>query len=92
MQRAYWLRLYYGITLAQYAAMFKRQKGRCALCLTKKVGQRRKKNLCVDHDHKTGRVRGLLCFRCNRALGLFQDDPKILRRVLRYLKGSHGIP
>jgi hypothetical protein len=61
------------------------QGGRCAIC--GKVPRSRR--LAVDHDHKTGEVRGLLCasgdFGCNKGLGYFNDDPELLRRAYEYL-------
>lgn len=56
----------YGITLEEYASLYDEQGGRCALCGGESNGRGR---LAVDHDHETGRVRGLLCFSCNTALG-----------------------
>ena len=41
---------------------------------------------CIDHDHKTGKIRGVLCPNCNRALGLFQDNVEILKEAIRYLE------
>jgi hypothetical protein len=80
VQRANRLKREYGLTMAQYDAMHQEQDGKCQIC---KV---RKDRLCVDHDHKTGRVRGLLCHHCNRAIGLLQDSPAYLRRAAEYLE------
>lgn len=71
----------YGLTLADYNDMLARQRGRCAICqkpFHSKPG--------VDHDHATGRVRGLLCSFCNTGIGLFHDDPDILRAAITYLE------
>jgi hypothetical protein len=58
------------------------QDGRCAICRKKPQTGRR---LSVDHDHKTGEVRGLLCTLCNQGLGYFKDDPGRLGAALEYL-------
>jgi hypothetical protein len=81
------LRTSYGITVDDYDRMFKMQRGRCAICGTTDPGQG-KKNLCVDHCHKTKVVRGLLCHTCNRALGLLSDSVKVLEKAATYLKGE----
>lgn len=73
----------YGITLEEYDKMDKEQNRRCAICLEFCITGRR---LAIDHDHKTGRVRGLLCAKCNRALGMFGDSPQTLQRAIEYLK------
>jgi hypothetical protein len=75
----------YGITLADYDQMLKRQKGVCAIC-KKPETHSRQRRLSVDHNHETGEVRGLLCARCNRALGMFNDNPDLLRSAARYLR------
>lgn len=87
------LRRRYGITLEQYAAMRDAQGGKCAACgggadsvsESRGVAKVRPYWLMVDHDHATGAVRGLLCGRCNRALGLVADDPARLQGLLAYL-------
>ncbi len=76
----------YGLTVEDHAAMVERQGNRCAICKTEHRG--RGKRLHVDHDHETGRVRGLLCGPCNVSLGGFRDDPKLLRSALKYLKST----
>lgn len=76
----------YGLTLLQYDLMLKTQGGGCKICGKKTPkGQGR---FHVDHDHKTGKIRGLLCQHCNIMLGLGQDDPKILVAAAHYLNAQ----
>jgi hypothetical protein len=73
----------YGITLNEYMEMFNEQKGNCAIC-----GRNQKmfkKRLCVDHCHKTKKVRGLLCPSCNMSLGKFKNI-EILESAINYLR------
>lgn len=79
--RATHLKSLYGITLDTYAQLLAAQGGTCAACDRHPDGERHKV-LHVDHDHKTGAIRGLLCSRCNTALGLVEDDPVRLHRYL----------
>ena len=72
----------YGMTLADYERMLKRQGSVCAIC--KRAGV----PLCVDHCHTTGEIRGLLCHRCNLALGCSCDDPEILLAAAAYLRAG----
>lgn len=89
------LRKHYGIGFADYQRMFEQQKGVCAICFRPeiRVDHRTKKvsRLAVDHDHKTGAVRQLLCHTCNSGLGAFGDDPVRLRAALAYLE-RHAAP
>jgi hypothetical protein len=80
--REYHLGRKYGLTVEQYEAMLAAQGGGCAIC-----GRPPREDIAlhVDHDHATGAVRGLSCFRCNNALGDFNDDPALLRKALDYL-------
>ena len=72
-----------GITLDQYEIMLKNQNGVCAICNhVSKDGRQ----LCVDHCHKTGKIRGLLCSACNTTLGFMEDDVKRLFSAIKYLK------
>jgi hypothetical protein len=74
----------YGITLDGYNEMFLQQEGCCAVC--KKHQSELDKALCVDHDHETGGVRGLLCFNCNAGLGNFKDNSTLLGYAISYLE------
>lgn len=74
----------YGIAVSEYEKLYAEQGGACAGCgYQPKPGGRR---LAVDHDHKTGAVRGLLCWRCNTLLGWAKDSPRTLRRLADYLE------
>lgn len=71
----------YGISIEDYDLLVLKQGGSCKICGV--VGDPYK--LFVDHDHKTGRVRGLLCGKCNFGIGQFNDDPQLLSRAAEYL-------
>ncbi len=73
----------FGITIAEYNALFSSQKGACAIC--HKSPDQNKKRLAVDHCHNTKKVRGLLCSTCNQGIGLFKDDVKLLQSAILYL-------
>lgn len=80
------LRKKYGISLADYEAMLQSQDGGCAIChVPEKEAHKASEYLCVDHDHATGKVRGLLCSDCNRGLGCFRDTPALLTESAKYL-------
>jgi hypothetical protein len=81
----YHRRFRYGLSAAEYEALLARQGGRCAACRRK---PKRKRRLEVDHCHVTGRVRGLLCNRCNTMLGMGDDDPDRLRAGIAYLEAA----
>lgn len=72
----------YGITAEDFASLLRKQRGVCAICNQSCSTGRQ---LAVDHDHATGKVRGLLCSRCNRGLGHFKDDVLQLQAALAYL-------
>lgn len=71
----------YGITPEERKKIATKQKHRCKIC-------RRKVALVIDHCHKTGKVRGLLCIKCNSYLGHFKDDPRLFERAISYLRGE----
>lgn len=71
----------YNLSIEDYNRMFKVQKGKCAIC-----GGTIK--LCVDHDHRANKVRGLLCYGCNMYLGYIKDNCKILSSAIKYIKSN----
>lgn len=71
----------YGISREAVDGLKKGQNRKCGICT--KEGR-----LCVDHDHKTGTIRGLLCHRCNGALGTFGDSIEGIKRALNYLESA----
>lgn len=83
----------YGMTVEKYNALLEKQGHRCAICRGNKIDKGRKRRFCVDHDHTTGIIRGLLCNRCNRVLGMIQDSPVLLRALEHYvsLNGSEQV-
>ena len=74
----------YGVTNEEFEEMCEAQGGICAIC-QREPGQL---GLCIDHDHETGEVRGVICSPCNSGLGLFQDDPEFLRAAAAYIEDS----
>ena len=78
----------YGISLAEYDVMLEAQNGVCAICSTDTPGG--KGRFVVDHCHTNGHVRKLLCNRCNLALGLVEDQPSLLAKMITYLGENDG--
>lgn len=84
------LRIVHSITVEEYIELLIRQDGTCAICGEPPAGKR----LCVDHDHSCcpgikhckNCIRGLLCVRCNRSIGLFEDDSELLEKAANYLR------
>ena len=75
----------YGITWDDYVSMFDNQGGCCAICKSDNNKNTRTNKMFVDHCHETGKVRGLLCSKCNHGLGHFNDDTDLLKQAIRYL-------
>lgn len=75
----------YGITLEQYENLIEIQGRKCAICQEERLYDSRSFRPHIDHCHKTGIVRGILCGGCNMGLGALKDDPKIVQRALSYL-------
>ena len=76
----------YKMTTSQYFEMLSSQNNVCAICGKNEEHRR----LAVDHDHKTGKVRSLLCGRCNPAVGFLLDDPALAEKFVAYLKLHNG--
>jgi len=81
------LKRMYGLTIEEYDAILMSQGGLCLICHTDTPGGRGRFH--VDHDHDTGKIRGLLCHGCNIAIGHMREDPRILRSAADYLE-YHG--
>lgn len=91
-QRHYGLKRFYGIDLAKYQEMLLAQNGVCAICKKPEtsVVNGKIKPLAVDHCHNSEKIRGLLCARCNQAIGLVNEDVNILSSAIDYLR-THEI-
>lgn len=89
MFRGHYLKKMYNITLAQYQELWEESNGKCWVCgWTWVAGKRR---LSVDHDHKTGLIRGLLCYTCNKGLGVFRDRVDALLGAAAYLQSNWSV-
>lgn len=77
------LKRFYGLSIEQYESMYRSQNGVCAICSGLNVAGRR---LAVDHNHKTGQIRGLLCNTCNTSLGTAKESVELLRSIIAYLE------
>lgn len=78
------LKRFWNMSVKEYETLSNKQNGTCALC--DKTESNPHKRLCIDHDHKTGKIRGLLCDNHNRAMGLFKDSIEDLEKAIEYLK------
>jgi hypothetical protein len=90
LRKALYLKKHYGVTLEWYERKFSEQNGVCAICRKpeRRIDYRTKEPffLAVDHDHKTGEPRDLLCSFCNHGLGCFDDDATLMRAAIEYLE------
>ena len=85
-ERACNLKRMFAISIEYWKQKAEAQDYKCAICQKECITGRR---LAVDHDHKTGKIRDLLCSNCNQGLGKFQDDPQLLAKAADYLR-KHG--
>jgi hypothetical protein len=88
LNKSYNLKARVGITLEQKINMIKKQNYKCKICYTdlRKINE---KGVHVDHNHKTKKVRGILCYRCNHILGFSKDNINILNSAIKYLKEAN---
>ena len=77
----------YNIDLKDFNSMLLQQNNRCAIC-NESLDLTNPKKVCIDHDHSTGKVRGILCRNCNLAIGFFRDNPEYTNNATLYLKRS----
>ncbi len=85
LMRSAALKRKYGLTVQGYNDLLEGQGGGCAICGSEEVRVKGRDKLFVDHDHATGRVRGLLCNSCNLGVAQFKDDPALLQKAICYL-------
>lgn len=78
----------YGLTIEDYNRILEEQNSRCGICGRTDSGRKTSKRLCVDHDHETKRVRGLLCNNCNLGIGRFKTQALLEKAIIYYKK--HG--
>jgi hypothetical protein len=74
----------FGITHIEFEGLLRSQRGRCGICRAGKPGGS-SGEWCIDHDHVTGQIRGLLCSACNSGIGMLRDDPEIIAAASRYV-------
>lgn len=88
------LRSLYNVEYEVVMQMYSDQGGLCKICNSfMEVSSESKdvrKTFCVDHNHTTGKIRGLLCSDCNRGIGFLKDSPSVLESAFKYLRESHG--
>jgi hypothetical protein len=80
--RNYYIRVHYNLSEEDFQQAWDKQDGKCKICERPFEGTKKPH---IDHDHETGAFRGLLCGRCNAALGLLREDVKIFRSAIKYL-------
>jgi hypothetical protein len=86
-----WLKYNYKITIEEYDKQFKIQNGLCAICHRPEISKKENGKiirLAIDHDHKTGKLRGLLCHWCNKGIGLLREDLTLIESALNYMKND----
>ena len=80
----------YGITDVDYRRLLRKQNYKCAICFFELDRSDNPRAVHIDHCHETAKIRGVLCARCNRALGLFRDSTEVLKNAIRYINCSNS--
>lgn len=83
--RKYMLKKKYGLSLEAFEKLLEKQNGKCAIC-NMTTAESCYENLCIDHDHKTGKVRGLLCPSCNVGIGNLKHSVALFNKAISYIK------
>jgi len=87
--KGYSLKKNFGLSIGDFNKLLKEQNNTCAICFNEETlfdsRQKVSRTLAVDHDHKTGRIRGLLCWHCNSGLGKLKDSVDLLQKAIVYL-------
>jgi Recombination endonuclease VII len=80
----------YGLTVAKFKGMLAAQENKCYLCsIEMQEGGKYYNRVCIDHNHKTGKVRALLCFKCNVGLAMFNENPEVLIKASQYIQDRY---
>lgn len=80
----------YGLSKVEYERMLLDQGGVCAICSSPNGSSKNRRLMCVDHDHVTGNIRGLLCDGCNKGIGCLKDSTELVSKALNYLVRANG--
>lgn len=89
IKRRSYLKLEYGISMGDYEELLKKQGYKCKICKSNTPRCTQHKHLYVDHDHSTGKIRGLLCNRCNMGIGHLEDNVEFFKEAIKYLEKDH---
>lgn len=88
LNQRYWLKKAFNLTIEDYNNLLKNQGNKCAICKTKfkKLTEQNIDRLCIDHNHKTEQIRGLLCTQCNLAIGNLKEKIQYFKNAIKYLQ------
>jgi len=87
--REYFLKSLYGLSITEFNNLLLTQNNRCAIC-KEPLDLQNPHSVVIDHDHLTGKIRGILCNKCNLAIGLLRDNPEYTKRATEYLERNNN--